>query len=133
MTSKILQIFPNKLKARDEVRVIAPASSMKIVSKANCDYAKSRIEQMGLKVTFGKHVNEEDMLQSSSLQSRLEDLHEAFQIPRSKLSSLSSGVQIPIIYYSISIMNSSKKIPKYSVVFLISQHFKMPYFRKQDW
>src|SRR5438477_2420127 len=71
--------FPNKLTVGDEVRVVAPAMSLKIVSKVNIDYAIQVLESLGLKVTFGKHVNEEDMFHSSSIQSRLVDFHEAFQ------------------------------------------------------
>lgn len=74
-----MNIFPKKLTVGDEVRIIAPALSLKIVSKDNIGYAIQILESLGLKVTFGKQVNEEDIFHSSSIQSRLEDLHEAFQ------------------------------------------------------
>ncbi len=73
-----MKIFPNKLQSGDAVRVIAPVSSLKIVSDSNIQQAIQTLETIGLKVTFGKHVCEEDMLNSSSVQSRLDDLHEAF-------------------------------------------------------
>jgi muramoyltetrapeptide carboxypeptidase len=76
-----MKIFADKLQLKqgDEVRVIAPSLSLKVVSQDNIDHAIQVIESIGLKITFGKHVNEEDMFHSSSIQSRLEDLHDAFQ------------------------------------------------------
>lgn len=73
------KIFPNKLQVGDEVRIIAPSRSLKIISPHNIDYAIHALESLGLKVSFGKHVNELDIFDSSSVESRLEDLHEAFQ------------------------------------------------------
>lgn len=74
-------IFPPKLKAGDHVRVIAPARSMAILSKETRQIALSRFEELGLKVSFGKHVEECDEFNSSSIEHRLEDLHEAFSDP----------------------------------------------------
>jgi len=74
-----MKIFPGKLKKGDEIRIIAPALSLKIVSQKNIDYAIQVLEALGLKITFGKHVNEQDIFSSSSIQSRVEDLHAAFQ------------------------------------------------------
>ena len=72
------KIFPNKLKIGDEVRVIAPARSLAIISKETREIANKRIEELGLKISFGKHVDEMDDFASSSIESRIEDLHEAF-------------------------------------------------------
>ena len=72
------KIFPNKLKIGDEVRVIAPARSLAIISKENREIANKRIEELGLKISFGKHLDEMDDFASSSIESRIEDLHEAF-------------------------------------------------------
>ncbi|MFA5806668.1 MAG: S66 peptidase family protein [Melioribacteraceae bacterium] len=72
------KIFPNKLNVGDEVRVIAPARSLAIISKENREIANKRIEELGLKISFGKHVDEMDDFASSSIESRIEDLHEAF-------------------------------------------------------
>ncbi|HXH54434.1 MAG TPA: S66 peptidase family protein [Gammaproteobacteria bacterium] len=72
-------MFPEKLKKGDEVRVVAPSRSLGAVTKDNIDHAIKVLESLGLKVTFGKHVNEKDSFSSSSIQSRLEDLYEAFQ------------------------------------------------------
>ena len=71
-------IFPNKLKSGDEVRVIAPSRSMGIISPANKMLAIKALENIGLHVTFGQHVDEQDMMHSSSVTSRIADLHAAF-------------------------------------------------------
>lgn len=73
-----MKIIANKLKAGDEVRIIAPSLSLKIISDENIQHAIKTIEALGLKVTFGKNVNEIDIMGSSSIASRIEDLHEAF-------------------------------------------------------
>ena len=72
------KIFPNKLNVRDEVRIIAPARSLAIISKETREIANKRIDELGLKISFGKHVDKMDDFASSSIESRIEDLHEAF-------------------------------------------------------
>lgn len=74
-------IFPSKLQSGDEIRVIAPSRSMGIISPENRELALKVLENLGLKVTFGKHVEEQDLMGSSSVQSRVTDLHEAFSDP----------------------------------------------------
>jgi muramoyltetrapeptide carboxypeptidase LdcA involved in peptidoglycan recycling len=71
-------MIPPKLKIGDEVRVIAPSRSMAIISQTVRDIAKKKLEKLGLKVTFGNHIEEIDEFNSSSVESRLKDLHEAF-------------------------------------------------------
>jgi len=71
-------MIPEKLKSGDEIRVIAPSRTMKIINKETREIANKRLEELGLKVTFGKHVEECDEFTSSSVEARLEDLHEAF-------------------------------------------------------
>lgn len=78
------KIFSPKLKAGDTVQVIAPASSLGIISQKNREIANRRFEKMGLKVTFGKHIEEMDEFNSSSIESRVEDLHDAFKNPEVK-------------------------------------------------
>lgn len=71
-------MIPNKLKSGDEIRVIAPSRSMKIVNKECREIADKRLKNLGLNVTFGKHVEECDNFTSSSIQARVEDINEAF-------------------------------------------------------
>jgi len=71
-------LFPSKLKPGDEVRVIAPSRTMGVISPENKALALKALENLGLRVTFGKHVDEHDLMYSSSVASRITDLHEAF-------------------------------------------------------
>jgi len=73
-----MQILPKKLKAGDEIRVIAPSRSMSIISKESREIANKRFEELGIKLTFGKHIEESDEFVSSSIESRIDDLHNAF-------------------------------------------------------
>ncbi len=71
-------MIPNKLKKGDEIRIISPARSMSILSKDLLDIAITRFKELGFKITFSKHVKEIDEFNSSSIESRIADLHEAF-------------------------------------------------------
>ncbi len=71
--------YPDKLKKDDEIRVLAPSHSMSSVSKHHIELAKKKLEGLGFVVTFGKNVYEmNDINKSSSVQARVDDLHEAF-------------------------------------------------------
>src|SRR3989338_6130124 len=72
------KIYPEKLKIGDEVRIIAPSRSIKILSEEIKRIADKRFLDLGLKLTFGKHVYETDEFNSSNIESRIADLHEAF-------------------------------------------------------
>jgi muramoyltetrapeptide carboxypeptidase len=72
------KITPKRLQKGDEIRVVAPSCSLGILDTVDIIRATNTLEKMGLKVTFGKHVHEIDDFDSSSIQSRVEDLHEAF-------------------------------------------------------
>ena len=72
------KIYPQKLEKGDEVRVIAPSRSLSIIGKTTQEIANKRFTELGFKLSFGKHVKEIDEFNSSSISSRVEDLHEAF-------------------------------------------------------
>jgi muramoyltetrapeptide carboxypeptidase LdcA involved in peptidoglycan recycling len=74
----VKKIYPPKLKAGDEVRVIAPSQSMALISQDNRIIANQRFADLGLKLSFGKHIEEADKFFSSDIKSRIADLHEAF-------------------------------------------------------
>jgi muramoyltetrapeptide carboxypeptidase len=76
--------IPKKLKPGDVIRVIAPSSSMGIIAPDVRAIATKRLENLGLKVTFGAHVEEMDETRSSSIASRIADLHDAFADPKVK-------------------------------------------------
>lgn len=71
-------MIPNKLQAGDEIRVIAPSRSMALINDEIRNIANKRLSDLGFKVTFGKYVEEMDDFASSSTESRIEDLYEAF-------------------------------------------------------
>jgi len=71
-------MIPEKLKEGDEVRVISPSRSMSMISKESQEVANKRFEEIGLKVSFSEHVLESDEFVSSSIDSRIKDLHAAF-------------------------------------------------------
>ncbi|MBT4257894.1 LD-carboxypeptidase [archaeon] len=72
-------MIPKKLKKGDEIRIIAPARSLSLLSEENIKLAKEKFEKEGFKITFSKNCSESDMFNSSSVNSRIEDLHEAFR------------------------------------------------------
>jgi muramoyltetrapeptide carboxypeptidase LdcA involved in peptidoglycan recycling len=76
------RLTPRKLRRGDTVRVIAPACSLAMIDPATRAIADRRLQDLGLRVTFGRHVEESDAFTSSSVQARIEDLHEAFADPQ---------------------------------------------------
>ncbi|GGF63620.1 LD-carboxypeptidase [Paenibacillus albidus] len=73
-----------KLQTGDEIRIVSPSRSLSMISEANRALAVERLEQMGFKVSFGQNVSESDKFISSSIASRVEDLHDAFRDPQVK-------------------------------------------------
>lgn len=71
-------LIPQKLSAGDEIRIIAPSRSAGILSEEGIEKATERLEELGLRVTFGAHIFESDLQNSASIQHRVEDLHAAF-------------------------------------------------------
>ena len=71
-------IIPPKLKQGDEIRIVAPTRSLSLLSEDLVKLAKENFEKQGFKITFSKNCKEKDMFNSSSVKSRVEDLHEAF-------------------------------------------------------
>lgn len=75
------KIIPKKLNVGDEIRIIAPSRSMRILSESVIQLAIERLEKLGLKVTFAKNVSNSinDDFKCASISDRVEDLHEAFK------------------------------------------------------
>ena len=71
-------IIPNKLTVNDEVRIIAPSRSLSIIDKQTQKIANTRFKALGLKLSFSKNCESIDDFLSSSIEERIEDLHEAF-------------------------------------------------------
>jgi muramoyltetrapeptide carboxypeptidase len=64
-----------------EIRVVAPSTSLRIVSSEIREVALKNLIAIGLQVTFGKNCEECDEFDSSSIASRITDIHEAFADP----------------------------------------------------
>ena len=72
-------MYPKKLEIGDEVRVIAPSRSMNILSEETIRLATERLNNLGLKVTFGKNVMKaQEEYNCATIEQRIEDLHNAF-------------------------------------------------------
>jgi len=72
------KIYPQKLKSGDEIRIVVSSRSLGLLSEETKEIANQRFSDLGFKVGFGKHVAETDEFFSSSIESRIEDLHNAF-------------------------------------------------------
>ncbi|WP_262176005.1 S66 peptidase family protein [Saccharococcus sp. Marseille-Q5394] len=107
-------IIPNKLKQGDEIRIIAPSRSASILSDEGVQTAKERLENLGFVISFGKHVFDKNLQNSTSIQQRVEDLHDAFADKNVKgiltvIGGFNSNELLPYIDYEL--------IKKYTKVF----------------
>lgn len=71
-------IIPKKLEKGSHIRVIAPSRSLSIIGKDDLKTSQKRLEDLGFTVSFGKNVEEMDDFASSSIESRVSDIHDAF-------------------------------------------------------
>jgi len=58
--------------------------SLNIIQLEQQQIARSRLSEMGFRVTMGDHVEESDLFSSSSVASRVADIHQAFRDPNVK-------------------------------------------------
>lgn len=77
-------VVAKRLQKGDEVRVIAPSRSLAIIGEETRKIASERFEELGLKVSYGAHVEEANDFASSTIASRIEDIHAAFKDPQVK-------------------------------------------------
>lgn len=75
------KIIPEKLKKGDEIRIIAPSRNINILNEETINIAKTTLEKMGFKVTLAKNIynTEYEEYGCSSIEDRIEDLHDAFK------------------------------------------------------
>ena len=71
-------MIASKLKSGDEIRVIAPSRNLTEVWPAVHHHAVDFLNKKGFTLTFSKNSREIDKYHSSSIASRMEDIHEAF-------------------------------------------------------
>lgn len=78
----MIPTVPRSLRRGDTIRVIAPSSSAAgLLDDANREIRDKRFAELGLTVTYGEHVAEQDDFGSSSVAARVADLHAAFADP----------------------------------------------------
>ena len=72
-------MIPPRLKTGDLVRVVAPAHgfSPSFTDKMK-DRAEKRLGELGLRVSYGKYVYERNGFDTTTVEKRLEDLHDAY-------------------------------------------------------
>jgi muramoyltetrapeptide carboxypeptidase LdcA involved in peptidoglycan recycling len=102
-----------RLKRGDCIRVISPARSLSMISESSRQLANRRFKDIGLEVSFSKNSEETDVFMSSSIQSRLDDIHEAFRDPSIKLvittiGGFNSNQLLPYLDYEL--IKSNPKI-----------------------
>ncbi len=71
-------IYPNKLREGDTIKVIAPSRSLSIISNEVIAQATKTLKKLGLNIEFSENCLEKDDFNSSSVESRVKDLNEAF-------------------------------------------------------
>jgi muramoyltetrapeptide carboxypeptidase len=71
-------MIPQRLIPGDEIRIIAPSTSMALVKGKQIDIAINRLKELGFRITFGRYCENHDEFFSSSVEERIIDLHEAF-------------------------------------------------------
>ena len=85
-------VYPPKLRSGDLVRVVTPAMSRAVVMEFDhTSLIESRFAELGLRLSYGAHVDERDLFESSSISSRVSDLHEAFADPEVRAISTVIG------------------------------------------
>lgn len=71
-------MIPPKPQPNDQIRVVSPATSLAYIPADQRQTATERLRSVGLSVSFGEHAEEHDRWNSSSITSRVADLHAAF-------------------------------------------------------
>jgi muramoyltetrapeptide carboxypeptidase LdcA involved in peptidoglycan recycling len=71
-------MIPAKLRPGDEVRVVSPAVSLGFIPEEQRRLARERWEGLGLRSSISKNAEVMDRFESSPVEVRVSDLHEAF-------------------------------------------------------
>ena len=79
-----------RLQRGDEVRIVSPAVSLGFIPEDQKQTAGERLESLGLRLSFSRNAEVMDRFDSSPVEARLADLHEAFADPgvRAMLTTL---------------------------------------------
>lgn len=106
-------MIPHKLNPGAEIRVIAPSKSLQRVQQKIFDNALKNLTKEGFHVTFSKNSREIDFFNSSSIQSRIDDIHDAFSDNKVKAILTALGgfnVNQLLEYIDYSLIKENPKI-----------------------
>jgi muramoyltetrapeptide carboxypeptidase len=83
-------VIDARLQRGDEVRIVSPAVSLGFIPEDQKQTAGERLESLGLRLSFSRNAEVMDRFDSSPVEARLSDLHEAFADPgvRAMLTTL---------------------------------------------
>src|SRR5215210_5492747 len=74
-------VIPARLQRGDEVRIVSPAVSLGFIPEDQKLTARERLEGLGLRLSFSRNAEVLDHFDSSPVEARVSDLHEAFADP----------------------------------------------------
>ncbi len=117
------KMIPSKLLLGDTICIIAPSKSLSTVTKEQIHVAENKLTEIGLNVVYGKHVEEIDEFNSSSVESRVFDLHQAFEDKKIDGILAAIGGFNSNHFSSILIGKSSKIIQRCFVDIQILRHY----------
>src|SRR5215213_1665698 len=73
-----------RLRPGDEVRVVSPAVSLGFIPEDQKATARERLEDLGFRLSLSRNAEVQDRFDSSPVDARVSDLHEAFADPEVK-------------------------------------------------
>src|SRR5919107_5554330 len=71
-------VIAARLQRGDEVRVVSPAVSLGFIPEDQKSMARERLEGLGFRLSFSTNAEVMDRFDSSPVEARVSDLHEAF-------------------------------------------------------
>lgn len=106
-------MIAKKIQHGDEIRVIAPAYSLSTFKSIKIKKALKTLKEMGFKVSFSRNCHKKNLIKSSSIKSRIDDMHAAFKDKKVKMvlcaiAGYNSNEILPYIDWSI--IKSNPKI-----------------------
>ncbi len=95
-----------KLKSGGEIRVAAPATTLAFIPEEQRETAKRRMRELGLGVSYSKNAEIRDRFESSPVEKRVADLHDAFSNPEASgiltiLGGYNSNQLLPHLDYDL--------------------------------
>ena len=77
-------MIPARLGEGDEIRIVSPATSLAFIPQEQRETAAARLAGLGLEVTYSENGGIRDRYDSSPVEARVSDLHDAFADPSVK-------------------------------------------------